>query len=89
MDSQSGKSWLFGLGGGPGGDEKVFAVGTNAKNVASRVLGGVFSDDWAKQNVYSRNEKRCIPRPGGESAKTKFSCFFANSAFDLVPQLSW
>jgi hypothetical protein len=38
---------------GPGqrtcGDDKVFAVGTDAKKVASRALGGIFSGDWASK----------------------------------------
>jgi len=31
------------------GDDKVFAVGTNAKKVASRPLGGIFSGGWASK----------------------------------------
>jgi hypothetical protein len=31
------------------GEDKVFAVGTNAKNVASRGLGGIFSGGWASK----------------------------------------
>ena len=42
MDSKSGKSRLFALAEDPRGDN-VFAVGTNAKKVASRALGGIFS----------------------------------------------
>src|SRR5450631_2154828 len=36
--SKSDKSRLFGLGKGPAGQEGGFAVGTNAKKVASRAL---------------------------------------------------
>jgi hypothetical protein len=31
------------------GDDKVFAVGTNAKKVASRTLGSIFSGGWASK----------------------------------------
>jgi hypothetical protein len=31
MDSKSGRSWVFGLGRGPAGHDRAFAVGTNAK----------------------------------------------------------
>jgi hypothetical protein len=40
--SKSCKSRLFGLGRGPTGQEGGFAVGTNAKKVASRALRSVF-----------------------------------------------
>ena len=41
MDSKSGKSWLFGLCRGPAEHDRVFAVGANAKMLASRTLGGL------------------------------------------------
>ena len=31
------------------GDDKVFAVGTNAKKVVSRAFGGIFSGGWANK----------------------------------------
>src|SRR5208283_248396 len=43
MDSKSGKSWLFGLGRGPAGHDRVFAVGANAKMLASWALAGILS----------------------------------------------
>jgi hypothetical protein len=39
----------FGPGQRTCGDDKVFAVGTNAKKVASRALGGIFSGGWASK----------------------------------------
>jgi hypothetical protein len=39
------------------GDDKVFAVGTNAKKVASRALGGIFSGGWAsKMEIPDKSE---------------------------------
>jgi hypothetical protein len=48
MDSKSGKSWLFGLIRMACADDKVFAVGANAKKVANRARGDIFSDDWTR-----------------------------------------
>lgn len=40
MDSKLGKSWLIGLGKGPAGHDRVFAVGTNAEKTVNQHSGG-------------------------------------------------
>ena len=49
MDSKLGRSWLFEPEQRTCGDDKVFAVGTNANKVASRALGGIFSGGRASK----------------------------------------
>jgi hypothetical protein len=48
LNSKSGKSWFLG-GQMTCGDDKVFGVGSNAKKVASRALGGIFSGGWTRK----------------------------------------
>jgi hypothetical protein len=49
MDAKSDKSWLLGLDRGPAGHDRVFAVGTNARRMASRALSGIFSPHRASK----------------------------------------
>lgn len=62
MDSKSGKSWLFILGRGPAGCDRVFAVGTNANKVASRALGGIFSGGRASEMEIPDKERIAMPK---------------------------
>jgi hypothetical protein len=72
------------------GNDKVFAFGTNAKKCGEPCTRGCMLRQLGKQNGHSGGMRSVAsPRAGGESAKTKFSCFFAISPIDLVPQLSW
>jgi hypothetical protein len=45
--NQMGQIWASRPGQRTCGDDKAFAVGTNAKRVASRALGSIFSGRWA------------------------------------------
>jgi hypothetical protein len=44
------------------GDDKVFAVGTNANKVASRALGGIFSGGWASEMEIPDKERIAMPK---------------------------
>ena len=54
MDSKSGKSWLLAGAEDLRGRHRVFAVGTNAKKVASRALRVIFSGRWESKMEFPR-----------------------------------
>ena len=83
MDSKSDKSWLLGLGRGPAGHDRVFAVGTNAKKMVSQ-HSGVYSLVTGKAEWRFRLRLYPVLRTAGSLLEEPADCGIAKNQLAMA-----